>query len=153
MSGIKGKSGVYKRTTTARKNIALAAKGRVPWNKDKKMPKNVGEAVRLARLGKFGKLSHNWKGGRRKFQGYIKIYKPEHPFATKKCVFEHRLVVEQQIGRYLKPEERIHHINGIKDDNRPENLMAFSDEISHQKFENNPKNVQSKDIVFDGRSS
>lgn len=56
-------------------------------------------------------------------QGYIKIYSPKHPYAA--CngyVFEHRLVVEAEIGRYLLPTELIHHKNRNGLDNRLENL-------------------------------
>lgn len=74
-----------------------------------------------------GVLSHRWKGGRfRNQQGYMWIWKPEHPFAMK-CsprgyVFEHRLIMEEKLGRYLENGEIVHHINGIRDDNRIENL-------------------------------
>lgn len=40
-------------------------------------------------------------------------------------VQQHRLVVEEKIGRKLLPSERVHHINGIRDDNRPENLELW----------------------------
>lgn len=38
-------------------------------------------------------------------------------------VFEHIVVVEKMIGRYLMKGEVVHHLNGIKDDNRPDNLV------------------------------
>jgi len=74
--------------------------------------------------GRFGKDAGNWKGGRhREKRGYITVYAPGHPFAKSGFrVYEHRLVMEQELGRYLKPDEVVHHINGVKDDNRIENL-------------------------------
>ena len=75
----------------------------------------------------FGKNSSAWKGGKIKSdQGYILIYKPNHPNANSTgYVLEHRLIMEKQIGRLLKSNEIPHHKNGIVDGNRIENLELF----------------------------
>ena len=60
-------------------------------------------------------------------KGYVTVYAPEHPFATKQGVIkEHRLVMEQMVGRYLERFENVHHKNGNRKDNRPENLELWS---------------------------
>lgn len=75
-----------------------------------------------------GENSHSWKGGCFKTKnGYIMAYAPQHPRANNSgYVFEHRLVMERTLGRYLLTSEKVHHINGIKDDNRSENLKLLS---------------------------
>ena len=104
-----------------RPNKTSFKKGFTPWNKDKLMPK--------------GKYAANWRGGKKKCGKYILIHCPDHPFADEQgYVFEHRLVMEKKIGRYLKPEERVHHINEIPSDNHPDNLMLFRTMTEHLKF-------------------
>lgn len=71
-----------------------------------------------------------WRGGRHERRGYVYIYAPDHHslqggHTTCKYVREHRLVMEQVLGRNLMPNEEVHHKNGIKDDNRPENLELW----------------------------
>ena len=72
----------------------------------------------------------NWHGGRCKLaRGYIDVWCPDHPSRanTKKpYVLEHRLVMEKVLGRYLLSNEQVHHKNGIRDDNRIENLELWS---------------------------
>jgi hypothetical protein len=70
-------------------------------------------------LSKRNENHHMWKGGRTKTtKGYIVIKNEE----TGKYEREHRLVMEEYLGRKLKSHEYVHHKNGIKDDNRLCNL-------------------------------
>lgn len=68
---------------------------------------------------------HNGRPARINNYGYVMLWEPEHPGAFHGWFPEHRLVVEQRIGRHLLTDEHVHHINGVKDDNRPENLQVL----------------------------
>lgn len=88
----------------------------------------------LARRGaQPGEKHRDWKGGRTVDKhGYVLARQPDHPRANRAgYVREHRLVMEQHLGRYLKPEEVVHHINGDKADNRVENLEVFESNGAH----------------------
>jgi len=68
--------------------------------------------------------------------GYILVFSPEHPNRNSgNRVFEHRLVMEKKIGRYLKSSEIVHHLNQIKDDNRLENLYLVKSVKEHSEVE------------------
>lgn len=64
--------------------------------------------------------------------GYILQKSNDHPHKTKAgYVRQHRLVMEQMIGRHLTMQEVVDHANGDTSDNRPENLRLFPDNASH----------------------
>lgn len=83
-----------------------------------------------------GANSRGWKGGRIKTtDGYIVAHAPHHPNSDSKgYVFEHRLVMEKHLGRYLSGVEVVHHKNSVKDDNRLANLQLFASASEHRKF-------------------
>ena len=59
--------------------------------------------------------------------GYYRIFKDGER------ILQHRYIMEQFIGRKLTKNERVHHINGIKTDNRIENLELFKNNSEHMK--------------------
>lgn len=92
-------------------------------------------------------LGHNprshYKGRIRHSRGYIIVHRPNHPFADRRHrkVLEHRIVVEEHLRAtdpgnpnlievggelYLCPGVDVHHVNGVKDDNRIENLKVLT---------------------------
>lgn len=73
--------------------------------------------------GKDGANNPNFRGGKYiDDKGYIRTLRPDHPFANAGYVYEHRLVAEAHLGRYLQPWETVHHINEVKLDNRWDNF-------------------------------
>lgn len=75
-----------------------------------------------------GEQSATWKTGKIFHKkGYVMRFAPEHPRArTGNYVFEHILVMEEKIGRFLMENENVHHINGVRSDNRIENLELWT---------------------------
>lgn len=66
--------------------------------------------------------------------GYILCYIPEHPGCMNGYVYEHRLILEKHLGRYLTGDETVHHINQIPDDNRIANLLLCSNNMEHRRY-------------------
>ena len=82
-----------------------------------------------------GRKPWNYKGQTTNDQGYVLKHEPNHPYADHDgYVREHRLVVERTIGRNLHKWEIVHHINEVRSDNRPENLIIFNTSTEHLKF-------------------
>jgi len=68
-------------------------------------------------------------------RGYKYIRCVDHPHATTRgYVLEHRLIMEEYLGRYLTPEEVVHHKNGDRLDNNIENLQLLTGKGAHRKL-------------------
>lgn len=86
-----------------------------------------GHAIRTAKCK--GRLHYAWKSGENIQNGYAYVRMPNHPSLAgtkRKYVRRCRLVMEQVLGRPLERYEEVHHINGIRNDDRPENLELWS---------------------------
>jgi hypothetical protein len=73
-------------------------------------------------------LRADYGQGRYAKRGYIMVFQKGHPRTMNKqsnYVFEHILVMEKKLGRYLAEDENVHHKNGIKNDNSRENLELW----------------------------
>ena len=90
-------------------------------------PKQVKSATCWACREHGREFNGNWRGGRTKHKaGYVMVRLPEHPRArTHGYVFEHILVMEAFLDRHLMPDENVHHRNGLRADNRIENLELW----------------------------
>lgn len=108
-------------------------------------PRYVRKVMRrknLPRLGEGaqpGAKNHQFVSGRRiDLDGYVLVTAPkDHPYARKrtnrdtKLIYEHRLVMEETLGRYLLPQEVVDHVDGLTLHNHPDNLRLFGSNGEH----------------------
>ena len=67
-------------------------------------------------------------------KGYMRVRVPNHPFAQSGgWVHEHRLVMEEVLGRFLDPSEIVHHLDGDRLNNSPANLALVESNGAHVK--------------------
>lgn len=87
--------------------------------------------------GKLKEYTSRWNGGVSYHpKGYKRLYMPDHPTSAKGGLIpEHRLIMEKYLGRELRRGEVVHHINGVPNDNRIENLQLMT-ESEHNKLHN-----------------
>lgn len=95
-----------------------------------------------------GEGNPQWKGGRHvNKNGYVEIWMPDHHSCIKKTkqrrakkkgyvhpcmyVLEHRLKMEEKLGRPLLSSEVVHHVDGNKQNNHIDNLELFQNNAAH----------------------
>lgn len=91
------------------------------------------EAIRVVPFRQAGPNNPAWKGGRMVDKsGYVLIWKPEHPQSNRHGYCrEHRLVMEEKLGRYMTRLEVVDHIDGVTGNNDPSNLRLFATNADH----------------------
>lgn len=90
-------------------------------------PEHREKVIKTLRPGEGMEKHSRWKGGITKCGGYVLIKRPDHPFANANGYIKRsHLVAEGIIGRHIQPGEIVHHMNRIKDDDSPENLLILT---------------------------
>lgn len=120
-----GPSGFSKEGTLGVKGVGRGNRGRKHRPRSEKTKAKISKAIR-------GPNHPNWNGGQYlRSGGYVYVWKPDHPYATKAgYVPRSHLVMEEHLGRYLEPGEIVHH-EGERDDDRIEMLILFPPEGVH----------------------
>ena len=131
-------------TQKTKSRISESKKGKISPRKGCHLSDETKLKISAAHKGQLRKPSEFGGHMKKRKDGYIMVYVPDHPLATKEgYVMEHILVMEKHIGRYITRDEVVHHINENRSDNRIENLrlMTFKE---HAKFHLEERRKQGK---------
>jgi ribonuclease HI len=107
-------------------------------HKGKRLSEEHKRKIAKALLGKNrGCNNGSWKGGViTSSGGYVLIHCPNNPMANSSgYVLRSRLLMSEHLNRVLKPNEEVHHRNGIRSDDRLENLRLFSSKTYHALYD------------------
>ncbi len=68
-------------------------------------------------------------------KGYVLIFKPDHPYSSKWGYIQRSRVVCEEYNGIIFPKETVfHHINGVHNDDRPDNLLIFNSSVEHTRY-------------------
>ena len=108
----------------AKKNKKCLDCGKLIWSDSKRCKSCANKGSRHSQ----------WAGGKYIEKGYVYVHCPNHPKTNSRgYVYEHTLVMEKHLGRFLKDKEEIHHVNGVGIDNKIENLHLCKNHAEHIK--------------------
>jgi hypothetical protein len=128
---------------------------KIDFDRDCRIAFEIFEKTKQERKRKYiesisGKNSPNWKGGRVKdYRGYVWIKAPKGHLGANLWgyIYEHRLIIEKHLGRYLRKEEVIRHINNNTSDNRLDNLKLCRNNNEHLKLHKKSCSVIQNDSI------
>jgi hypothetical protein len=141
-------------------NSSFTFKGKTHSEETKQLISGIHKGKKISNATK-NKISNNHKGKltnpsqygghkKRHMKGYVLVYAPNHPYGKNGYVFEHILAYEKANNCIVDREKFVvHHINGIKTDNNPKNvmLMTKSEHMSyHQKLRHQNKRIKENNL-------
>ncbi len=141
-------------------NKCIDCEKQIGWRNDAQMPKrctkcNLKFIRTLYNTGtQLGAKNWRWKGGRvQSPTGYVNIYAPNHPRAVGKrsghrYVGEHIIIWEKHTGKFLPDGWLVHHLNGIKNDNRVSNLVALPNQKHYLVLAAKAKRIQELEALL-----